>query len=408
MFTQDTVWQFTTAESIVFGTDAATELGDRLRDRGVDTALVVCDPGIAEAGIVDDLTDDDAVEYEVFDEVKPEPPLSVFEAATERVRAVDPDAVVGVGGGSSIDVAKTAGAVAPHGGDIMEYVAEPTGGGKPVPGAGIPTVAMPTTAGTGSETTPVSVISLPDRDMKVGISSRHLYPEIAIVDPLLTVSLPPGPTAAAGMDALAHAVEAYVTRPYNAKERPETATQRPDYGGRTTVTDTLARRAIGLIGGNLRNAVYNGEDVAARREMSLASLLAGMSFSNAGLGAAHAIAMAAGAEYHTPHGETVAAILPAVMRYNAPGAADRYAEVASLLGADTDGLDEQGAAQRAAEAVAALADDVETPSGLAELGIQEDDIDRLADRTMDLQRLLVGNPRRIDRADVVDICHEAL
>lgn len=407
MFAEDTVWQFTTAESIVFGTDAATELGDRLTDRGVDTALVVCDPGIAEAGIVDDLTDDDAVEYEVFDGVEPEPPLSVFEAATERVRTVDPDAVVGVGGGSSIDVAKTAGALAPHGGDIMEYVAEPTGGGEPVPGAGIPTVAMPTTAGTGSETTPVSVISLPDRDMKVGISSRHLYPEIAIVDPLLTVSLPPGPTAAAGMDALAHAVEAYVTRPYDAKERPETSAQRPDYGGRTPVTDTLARRAIGLIGDNLRNAVYNGEDVAARRSMSLASLLAGLSFSNAGLGAAHAIAMAAGAEYHTPHGETVAAVLPAVMRYNAPGAADRYAEAASLLGADTDGLGEQDAARRAPEAVAALADDVGAPTGLSELGIEESDLDRLADRTMDLQRLLVGNPRRIERADVLSICRQA-
>lgn len=408
MFDHDTIWEFTTAESISFGEGAADELGGRLRERDVESALVVCDPGITEAGIVDGLTDDDAVEYTLFDEVEPEPPLSVFESAVDRAQAVDPDAVVGVGGGSSLDVAKTAGALAPHGGDIMDYVAEPTGGGQSVPGEGLPTVAMPTTSGTGSETTPVSVISLPDRDMKIGISSRHLYPDLAIVDPLLTVSLPPGPTAAAGMDALAHAVEGYVTRPYDARERPETAADRPDYCGRSTLTDQLLRRAVELVGDNLRTAVYNGEDVEARRSMSLASLIAGMGFSNAGLGAAHAIAMAAGAEYHTPHGETVAAVLPAVMRYNAPGATNRYAEIADILGADTGDLTERDAAEQTAAQVAALADDIGTPSGLSELGIEASDVDRLADRTMDLQRLLVGNPRRVDRDDVVAICQRSL
>lgn len=408
MFEQDSVWEFTTANSVSFGEGASDELGARLRERDVETALVICDPGIAEAGIVDDLTNHDAVEYELFDEVQPEPPISVFADAVEYARDVEPDAVVGVGGGSSIDVAKTTGALAPYGGEIIDYVAEPTGNGEPVPGPGLPTVAIPTTAGTGSETTPVTVISLPDRDLKVGISSRHQYPSLALVDPLLTVSLPPGPTAAAGMDALAHAVEAYATRKYDAKARPETPANRPDYGGRTDLTDQLAHRAITLVGDNLRTAVYNGENVEARRGMSLGSLLAGMSFSNAGLGAAHAIAMAAGAEYHTPHGETVAAVLPAVMSYNAPGATERYAEIAELLGAETGRLNRRDAADRAADVVANLAADVGVPSGLSALGIDDSELDHLADRTMDLQRLLSGNPRRLERDDVLAICRQAL
>ncbi|MFB6112852.1 MAG: hydroxyacid-oxoacid transhydrogenase [Halodesulfurarchaeum sp.] len=408
MFEADSVWRFTAADSIAFGKGAADELGDHLLERDVETALVVCDPGIADAGIVEDITAGDAVEYELFDRVEPEPPKSVFEEAVEYARDVDPDAIVGVGGGSSMDVAKTTGIVAAHGGEIMDYVAEPTGEGKPVPGPGIPTIAMPTTAGTGSETTPVSVVSLPERDMKVGISSVHQYPDLAIVDPLLTVSLPPGPTAASGIDALAHGIEAYVTRSFDAKERPDTPADRPDYGGRTILTDQLARTAIELVGNNLQSAVDNGEDVEARRNMSLGSLLAGIAFSNAGLGATHAIAMAAGAEHHTPHGETVSAVLPAVMRHNAPSRPDRFEEIATVLGVDTAGLDQREAAEAAATAVEELADDVGLPDGLSDFGLEEEDVDHLADRTMDLQRLLVGNPRRVTREDVVSMCRESL
>ena len=407
MFDADSVWEFTSADRIVFGNGAADELGDRLQERDVETALVVCDPGIAEAGIVDAVIEGDDVEYDVFDEVEPEPSLSVFQAAVDYAVETDPDAIVGVGGGSSIDVAKTTGMVAEHGGDIIDYVAEPTGGGQPVPGPTLPTVAIPTTSGTGSETTPVAVLSLPDRDMKVGISSRHMFPDLAIVDPLLTVSLPPGPTAASGMDALTHAIEAYVTRAFDAKAQPETPADRPDYGGATILTDQIARKSIELVANNLQRAVDNGEDVEARRNMALGSLLAGVAFSNAGLGVTHSIAMAAGAEHHTPHGETVSAALPAVMRYNAPSRPDRFAEIAEILGADTSGLGRREAADKAAEAVEGLANDVGTPDGLSELGLEEDDLEHLADRTMDLQRLLVGNPRRVEREDALAIVQDA-
>lgn len=409
-FAPETVWEFTTAGTIRFGEGAAEELPAVLRERTADSALFVTDPGVVGAGILDPLTTSlaDQVEVTVFDEVEPDPPLGAFEAAVETARDVDPDVIIGVGGGSSLDVAKVTGIVAAHGGDILDYVAPPTGQGRSVPGPGIPTIAIPTTAGTGSETTPVAVLSLPDRDLKVGISSRHQYPDVALVDPLLTVSLPPGPTAASGMDALAHGIESYVTRRFDAKPRANPPEDRPDYGGRTVLTDQLGRKAIDLVGNHLRRAVNNGQDLEARRAVSLGSLLAGMAFSNAGVGAAHAIGMAAGAEYHTPHGATVAAVLPAVMRFNATGAFERSTAIARILGEDVSGLGQEAAARKGAEAVEKLRRDVGTPDGLEALGVPADAIPALAEKTMELQRLLVSNPRRASREDIEAICRDAL
>lgn len=409
-FRAETVWEFTTAGTVRFGEGAAGELPAVLRERNADAALFVTDPGVVEAGILDPLTAalEGVAEVTVFDGVEPDPPIGVFEDAVGTARESDPDVIVGVGGGSSLDVAKVTGLVAEHGGDILDYVAPPTGEGKPVPGAGIPTIAIPTTSGTGSETTPVAVISLPDRDLKVGISSRHQYPDVALVDPLLTVSLPPGPTAASGMDALAHGIESYVTRRFDAKPRADPPEDRPDYGGRTVVTDQLGRKAIDLVGNHLRRAVNNGQDLEARRAVSLGSLMAGMAFSNAGVGAAHAIGMAAGAEYHTPHGATVAAVLPAVMRFNATGAFERSSDIARILGEDVSGLGQEAAARKGAEAVEKLRRDVGTPDGLEDLGVPEAEIPALADKTMELQRLLVSNPRRATREDIEAICRNAL
>lgn len=411
MFDPESVWELRTAGTVAFGAGAAAELSTHLPD-DAGSVLLVTDPGVRDAGVVDHLLSslDDrrpALAATVFDGVAPDPDLSVFEAAVERVRAVDPDAVVGVGGGSALDVAKVAGTVGVHGGAVLDYAAPPTGAGEPVPGPGLPIVAVPTTAGTGSETTPVAVVSLPDRDLKVGVSSPHLLPDAALVDPTLTVPLPPGPTAAAGMDALAHAVEAYTTRAFDAKPR-SAPDARPDYGGRTPLTDVLARVAVRRIGRGLRRAVDNGEDLDARRDVALGSLAAGMAFANAGLGAAHAVAMAAGAAHDTPHGETVAAVLPAVMRYNAPSVRERYRDVARWLGRDVADAAPGAAASHAADAVAALAADVGAPGGLGALGVTPDDVPALAAKATTLERLLAGNPRRVDEDDAAAICRDAL
>ncbi len=394
MFDPESVWELSGPDRTVFGEGALAELGAHLPP-GNRTLLVV-DPALRGTGIVE-AVEAELPGVETFEEVEPDPALATFEAALTRARDLDPDVVAGVGGGSTLDVAKVTGALAPHDGDVLDYVAEPTGAGRAVPSESLPTVAAPTTSGTGSETTPVAVVSLPNRDLKVGVSSDQLYPDLAVVDPLATVSLPPGPTAASGLDALAHAVEAYTTRRFDAKGSA-TPAERPEYGGRTALTDALCRVAVPRVGAHLRRAVDNGDDAEARREMALASHVAGRAFSNAGLGAAHAVAMAAGAAFHTPHGETVGAVLPAVVRYNRPSAPERYADVARWLGAEGEG---------APAAIERLADDVGI-GGLSDLGVEEGDVPALAERTMELERLLAGNPRRLDREDVERICLDAL
>lgn len=405
----ESVWEFSIADNVTFGVGAVEEVSDVVAERGASSVLVVTDRGVADAGILDTVTDAlGDVEYDVFDEVEPDPSLPVFEAAVEAAGTADPDAIVGVGGGSSMDVAKTTSVVHAHGGSVLDYVAPPTGGGEPVPGPGLPTVCLPTTSGTGSETSPVSVISLPGEDLKVGISSPHQRPDVALVDPGLTVTLPPGPTASSGMDALSHAIEAYTTRRYDAKPTPDSRAERPDYNGRSILTDQFARKAIELVGNNLRNAVDNGHDLEARRRMALGSLMAGAAFTNAGLGATHAIAMAAGAIHHTPHGVTIALAMPAVMRFNATSAPDRYAEIARLLGEDLTATGRHEAAEAAARGVERLAADVGIDGGLSSLGLDAEDVDHVAERASKLERLTVGNPRRIDQVDLETIIRDAL
>lgn len=410
MYQSDSVWDFAISDKIKFGRAAIEELGNELERRDVSNLLVVTDQHLREAGVVDTVLESVAgdIGVNIFDGVEPDPGVDVYESAIETAEGVAPDAIVGVGGGSSMDVAKVTGAFVGADGDVLDYVAPPIGGGEPVPDSDTLVVAVPTTAGTGSESSPAAVVSLPDRELKVGISSRHLYPDLAIVDPLLSVSLPAAITASSGMDALTHAIESYTTRRFDAKEAPETAADRPDYGGRTAMTDLYAEKAIELIGGSLRQAVNNGSDVAARRDMALGSLLAGISFTNAGLGATHAMAYPVAGENHTPHGVTVAVLLPEVMRYNAPTAFDRYGRIAELLGESVDGLSGHEKGNRAAVAVERLATDIDIPSGLTELGVEEDDVPRLAEKTEDIQRLLVGNPRRVSQHDLEEIFTSAL
>lgn len=411
MYEPDSVWEFDTADRIKFGNGAAAELPDEVSLRGGSSVLFVMDEGVKNAGVLDYLTaqfDGTGIDVDAFTDVEPDPSVAVFEDAVEYAREIDPDIVVGVGGGSTLDVTKTTSILYEHGGRVMDYVAPPTGEGKDVPGPGLPAIGLPTTAGTGSETTPVSVISLPDRNMKVGISSRHQYLDLAVVDPQLTVSLPPGPTATSGVDALSHAIEAYVTRRFDAKPKPDAPQQRPDYNGRSVLTDQLALTAVDLIANNLRRAVNNGDDLEARRNMSLGSLMAGMAFGNAGLGATHALAMAIGAEHHLPHGATIAACLPAVMRYNATGAFDRYRDIADRMGADVTGVDRREAAERAADEVSELITDVGLDAGLSALGVREDEAPDLAEKSGQLERLLVGNPRRIDTEDLESLIRRSL
>lgn len=300
-----------------------------------------------------------------------------------------------------MDVAKTASALLGDDGSVLDYAAPPIGEGRSVPATGRPCLCIPTTSGTGSETSPVAVVSVAAENRKIGLSDRRLRPAMALVDPTLVTSLPPAPTAFSGMDALGHAIESYSAVRYDAKPRPSTPEERPDYNGRSLLTDQLARKAIELVGDNLRRAVDNGNDLDARRNMALASLLAGMAFTNAGTTAAHALAMATGAVVDIPHGVAVAIFLPEVMRYNAQSAPERFDEIVALLGADDT-------TATASEAVEELRHDVGVADGLGEFGVTEDRVGELADRTIGMDRLLSRNARRMTRDDAERILRRAL
>ncbi|MFC7157196.1 hydroxyacid-oxoacid transhydrogenase [Halomarina halobia] len=404
MHQSETVWEFSMAERVKFGVGAAEELPSAITERNAESVLLLTDPGIEDAGIVTYLTgllDAADVEYHVYTDVEPEPSLGVYESAIQLAEDRSPDLVIGVGGGSSMDVAKTTSAVTAADGSILEYATPPTGDGKPLPDTGIPCFCLPTTAGTGSETSPVAVISVPEEALKGGISSRHLLPQLAIVDPNLAISLPPEPTAFSGMDALGHAVEAYTAIPFDAKPRPSTPRDRPEYNGRSILTDQFARKAIDLIGRNLRRAVDNGYDVEARRNMALASLMAGMAFTNAGTTAAHALAMATGAEYDVPHGIAVAMFLPEVVRFNAPSVPDRCDDIVRLLGEDPDETS-------AGDAIANLRADVRLPRGLNAFDITRDQVPQIAEKASRLDRLLSKNVRRMTKTDLEGVLERSL
>jgi alcohol dehydrogenase len=335
----------------------------------------------------------------VFDQTEPDLPLSSVASAVSHVRSEQPDGIdviVGLGGGSCMDLAKVVAVILTHGGSPRDYYGE-----FAVPGPALPVVAVPTTAGTGSEVTPVAVLSDPDLTMKVGISSPHLIPYAAIVDPELTHSCPPGLTASVGADALAHVIESFT-----AVRHPATATLSKDrvFVGKTALTDWYALKGIGLIGRSLRAAVDGGPAAAdARRDMMMAALCGGFALGTAGTAAAHALQYPVGAMTHTPHGVGVGVLLPYVMAFNGPERPDEMAQVARLLGADP-GADPTATAVRA---VADLLSAVKIPATLADLGVRREDLDTIAEQGLRAKRLVENNPVPLGPAEARELVENA-
>ncbi len=368
---------------------ATDELKRFAARHGIESALIVTDADIADAGAtapVCDALSAASVDIHVFDGVTPEPKLRLAEQATEALSKVDADLVVGIGGGSCLDTAKLASVLIEHDTPIREML-----GMDNVPGPGRPTVLVPTTAGTGSEVTHIGVFAdEDDGNNKKVVYSEHLFCDLALVDPTLTRSLPPAIAAATGMDALSHAIESYVSTL------------------RTPMTDVLARRAIELIGENLRQAVHQGaHNDEARYRMSLAATMAGQAFVNSGLGAVHALTYPLGVEYGIGHGRANAVLLPHVMRYNVLAEPDRLADIAHLLGSTDQTTLEQ--ARGAADAVAALNDDMGIPNQLRELGdIDESEFEAFADVAFEYsQHNIDRNPRSMSRQDAVELFENA-
>jgi alcohol dehydrogenase class IV len=399
-----TTWTFHTAGQLLFGRHAVRQLGEAAEQRGVKRALLVTDPILLKAGVVEPVHAsliECGVAVELFTGGEPEPSLRAAAACVAVGREFRPDGIVGLGGGSNMDLAKITATVLAHGGEARDYV----GDGK-VPGPVAPLFCLPTTAGTGSEVSAASVLTDTDNQMKVGVLSNHLRPAVALVDPLLTVSCPPKVTADSGIDALTHAIEAYTA--VDNEDFPLPPAERSVYQGRHPMGDALAERAIQLIGKYLRRAVADGKDLEAREGMALGATLAGMAFSNVGVAVVHALEYPVGGATHCSHGAGNGLLLPYVMRFNLPARRPQFAAIARLLGEDVSGLDEDAAAERAVAAVEQLRADVGIPQRLRDLGVKPEQLRPFAEKASGIKRILRVNPRPVTADDLERILRAAL
>jgi alcohol dehydrogenase class IV len=396
-------WSFSSAGELIIGRHAVRRLGDIAKQLQAKQILLVTDSILEKAGLVDQVRESlrqSGVEMETFKGGEPEPSLRAAEACIECGRRFRPDAVLGLGGGSNMDLAKITAVILAHGGHPKDYVGE-----FKIPGPILTLICVPTTAGTGSEVSAASVLTDTEKQIKVGVLSNYLRPRVAIVDPLLSVSCPPKVTADSGIDALTHAIEAY-TAVDNA-DFPIPANEKSVYQGRHPIADALAAQAIALIGANLRRAVKDGNDLEAREGMALAATLAGMAFSNVGVAAVHALEYPVGGSTHCSHGAGNGLLLPFVMRFNMPARQSEFAKIAQLLGDDVTGLDEMAAADRAVEAITQLRADIGIPLRLRDLGVRQDQLRSFAEKAFDIKRILRVNPRKVTVDDLEGILQGA-
>jgi len=384
-----TPFVFATTPTIVFETGAAGRLGPIAGARLGGSVLFVTDPGLLALGLCDgaiaSLRDAGAA-VAVFHEVEADPSRDTLMKAVAAGRAASATGVVGFGGGSSMDVAKLAALLLGSGEDL-----DAAWGVGAARGPRLPLALAPTTAGTGSEVTPVSIITL-GAEEKRGVSSHILLPDIAVLDPSLTLGLPPAITAATGVDAMVHAIEAFAST--SANNNPLSA--------------MLARQALTLLGAHIEAAVFDGGDIAARGAMMLGAMLAGQAFANAPVAAVHALAYPIGGVFHVPHGVSNALVLPHVLRFNAASAAPVYADIAADAFPHLAGV--SGAEARCAAFIDALADlsrRLGIPSRLRDVAIGEAHLPKLAADAMKQQRLLANNPRVVSEADALAIYRAA-
>ncbi|HDZ55606.1 MAG TPA: iron-containing alcohol dehydrogenase [Pseudomonas xinjiangensis] len=383
-------FSFATTAQILCESGSAVRLGELCRERGARRVLIVTDPGITRLGMLDSLLPGFAqaeVGYEIFDAVQADPPESVVMAAVQQGRAMKAELVIGFGGGSSMDVAKLVALLAHP--DCEQQLTDIYGVGN-ARGRRLPLIQVPTTAGTGSEVTQIAIITTGETT-KMGVVSPILLPDLALLDADLTLGLPPAVTAATGIDAMVHAIEAYTSK---VKKNP--------------LSDMLAKEALRLLAANLDEAVNNGGNREARQAMLLGALLAGQAFANAPVAAVHALAYPLGGHFHIPHGLSNALVLPAVIEYNASHAAPLYAELAPfIVGRDLKPGDDESLTAQLVTALADLSPRCGLPSRLCDAGVPEDSLPMLARDAMLQQRLLVNNPRELTEADALAIYRKA-
>ena len=381
------IFSFTGAKKIIFGIGSFHALAGHIKELNAKNPLVVIDKNLAKAGFqeaVANLLIPEGIKYTVFDKVEPEPAIELADEGAALAIKNKCDIVIGIGGGSAMDTAKAIAVLATNKGSAVDYL-----GLNKVPKHGLPKIMIPTTAGTGSEVTFTAVFVRKNLKKKEGMNSPYLYPELALLDPELTLSLPPQPTAQTGLDALCHAIESYTS--VNA----------------SPMSELFSLQAIVLIAENLRTCVHDGKNLKARENMLLGSLYAGLGLANAGVTAVHSLSYPLGGKYGIGHGLANTLMLPATMAFNLPAALDKFADIAEAMGEITDDLPVREAAYLALEAVESLIEDCGIDSTLAEFGIKEKDFPALADVALTVARPLENNPRKVTKEDAIEIYTDA-
>src|SRR5499427_1487315 len=394
----DRRWGFSSAGRVFFGWGVLEELRNVSQELG-KRVMVCTDRNIIKSGIADRveaLLKDGGCEVLIFPEGRPEVDLKTIEASAEAARQFNPDVIIGVGGGSNMDLGKCTSILLKYGGPLTKYYGE-----HAVPGPVVEVIGIPTTSGTGSEVSPVAVVADPDRFMKVGIATRRIIPKWALVDPSLTVSCPPHVTAHSGMDALSHAIESFCARV------PEDRSPRAIFVGKNPVSDSLAKQAIQLIAQSLHKAVTEPSNRQAREDMALASLLAGMAFSNAGTAAVHALQYPVGEATHTSHGLGNAVLMPAVMKACAKARVPELAFIARALDSKLNTASDEAAAQQAPELVARLGESIQIPRGLGAIGMKREQLNEMAELASGIKRLLDNSPVPFDQDALLHILEDA-
>ena len=383
------VYEFWAPRTIVTGAGCASEVGKQAKSLGGSRALLVTDKWIRAIGLVDQVfrsMETSGLRVEVFDDVPREPEMSFVESGLEIFKRSQCDVVVALGGGSPMDVAKAIAVLATSGGSVRDY----EGQGK-VPKAKAPLIAMPTTGGTGSEVTKFTIVTDVERKRKMLIGDPKLIPEVAICDPTFSLTVPPSLTMGTGMDALTHAIEAFVS----VRAQP--------------ITDHLCLAAIKLISQSIHRAWKSGDDLEARSNMMMGSTLAGLAFSNSSVALVHGMSRPIGAHFHLPHGLSNAVLLATVMEYSCEGNPEKYGEIAAAMGERTEGFSSMEAARLSVTAIRKLALELEVPT-LSGVGIDRSELMRLAPKMAE-DALASGspnnNPQRASKEDIVALYEKA-
>lgn len=376
--------------NVLFGEPVHQTLNSLPEVRLASSILLVTDATIVNLGLIDKtykMLKESGKHVEVFSDVEADPSYNTVLAATDICKRLNCELVIGFGGGSSLDVAKLVSVLSdPECHQTLDQIF----GIDQIQSSRISLILVPTTAGTGSEATPISIITT-GATAKAGVVSSVLLPDHAILDPQLTLGLPPLVTAATGIDAMVHAIEAYTSK---IKKNP--------------ISDTLACKALKLLTNNIRTAVFEGDNVEARGAMLLGSMLAGQAFANAPVGGVHALAYPLGGHFHIPHGLSNALMLPHVMKFNLPHAMEHYAELARLICPDNTSNDDNFAdASMLISYLSDLIDEVELPNKLRLCGVSSEDLPLLASEAMLQQRLLVNNPRELNEKDAYELYQQA-